>query len=280
MNLPPQPEPFSPTPYPELNMVLQELRNSVQAIVGGHFIGMYLQGSFAVGDFDPHSDADWIVVTADELTGDQVDALQAMHEGIYHLDVEWAKHLEGSYFPKDVLRDPAQRGTPLWYLDHGSRSLIRSDHCNTLVVRWVVRHHGVTLAGPAPDRLIDPIHAGKLREEILATMTGWGQEILDQPERYRNRFYQGFIVLNYCRMLHDLIAGTCGSKRTGAEWAKATLDPAWRGLIDRAWSCRLNPAFSVRQPADPEDFKATLELVQTIMKQGRLALIDAQRLEP
>lgn len=41
-------------------------------------------------------------------------------------------------------------------------------------------------------------------QEALETITGWRQEILDEPQRYNNRFYQGFIVLNFCRMLHDL----------------------------------------------------------------------------
>ena len=63
-------------------------------------------------------------------------------------------------------------------------------------------------------------------------------------------------------MVHDLSRGFPGSKLAGAEWAKANLDPAWIGLIDRAWDGRPNPAVSVRQLADPEDFKATLEFIQ------------------
>jgi len=63
-------------------------------------------------------------------------------------------------------------------------------------------------------------------------------------------------------MLHDLQNGFVGSKRAGAEWAKTTLDPSWAGLIDRAWDGRANPALSVRQPADPADFRRTLEFVK------------------
>lgn len=102
-----------------------------------------------------------------------------------------------------------------------------------------------------------------LRLEIMEVITGWGREVLDvAPRRYNNRFYQGFIVLNFCRMLHDLHTGVVGSKQAGAEWAKAHLDPSWSGLIDRAWSCRPNPAVSVRQPADPADFASTLQFIQ------------------
>jgi hypothetical protein len=99
-------------------------------------------------------------------------------------------------------------------------------------------------------------------------MRNWGQEILDQPNRYRNRFYQGFIVLSYCRMLHDLVEGHPGSKRAGATWAKAVVDPVWSPLIDRAWGGRPNPALSVQTPADPVDFERTLEFVRLIISES------------
>lgn len=254
-----------PTPYPDLNGVLRELVDSIRALLDANFIGAYLQGSFAVGDFDQHSDVDWIVVMEEELSGEQVEALQVMHGRIYQSESRWAQHLEGSYFPKRIWQDPALRGEKLWYLDNGSRSLIQADHCNTLVVRWTVRERGVVLAGPPPRTLVAPVNIEALRAEIVETMTGWGREIFDQPARYDNRFYQGFIVLNYCRMLHDYFAGSLSSKRTGAEWAKANLDPSWADLIDRAWDGRPNPAISVRQPADPDDFAATLKFVEVVL---------------
>jgi hypothetical protein len=209
---------------------------------------------------------DFVVAVERELSDDQVEALQVMHERIYNLECEWAQHLEGSYFPRDVLRHHDRCTHPLWYLDHGSRSLIQSTHCNTIVVRCVVREHGVPLAGADPATLVDPIPVQILRQAILDDMHTWWQEIQADPERINNRFYQGFAVLNYCRMLHDFHTGQVGSKRAGAEWVKATLDPAWAGLIDRAWSGRPNPAWSVRQPADAEDFERTLRFIPYILQ--------------
>jgi predicted nucleotidyltransferase len=51
---------MSLTPYPDLDGVLVEFRRSLQSILGGKLVGAYLQGSFAVGDADEHSDVDWI----------------------------------------------------------------------------------------------------------------------------------------------------------------------------------------------------------------------------
>ena len=259
-----------PTPYSELNQVLAELVSRMQHILGDDFVDAYLQGSFAVGDFDQHSDVDFIVAIEDDLTPRQVDALQVMHDRIYQLQSQWAQHLEGSYFPREILRHHSKRDTELWYLDHGARSLIRSDHCNTLLVRWVVREKGVSLAGPPPQTLVPPISRRLLREEIFETLVNWGQKILDDPAPFNNRFYQGYIVLNYCRMLHDLHRGYPGSKREGAEWAKSVLDPSWSDLIDGAWDSRPDPAQKVRQPPDPKDFERTLKFVEFIMNESRL----------
>ena len=258
-----------PTPYPDLNQVLNALVAGVQSALGNSFIGAYLQGSFAVGDFDQHSDVDFIMVTHGELSGEQVESLQSMHVRIYSLDCAWAHHLEGSYFPQDVLRSYSERGQTLWYLDNGSRELIQSNHCNTIVVRWVMREHGVALAGPDPKLMVDPIPVAALRQEMLDTMNRWGREILADPEQINNRFYQSFAVLHYCRALHDLINGFPGSKRAGAEWAKVNLDPQWAGLIDRTWDGRPDPARSVRTPADPDDFRRTLEFVTYVMTLSR-----------
>ncbi len=120
-----------PTPNSELNRVLRKLTLRVQHILKGNFIGAYLQGSFAVGGFDQHSDVDFIVVTEQDLAPKEVDALQAMHDRIYQLDSEWAQHLERSYFPKEILRDFTKTGIELWYLYHGARFAPRLSRIKT-----------------------------------------------------------------------------------------------------------------------------------------------------
>jgi len=96
--------------------------------------------------------------------------LQELHRRVYGIGSEWAKHLEGSYFPKAVLATTERSGEPLWYLDHGASSLILSDHCNTVVVRAVLRSCGVTLFGPNLAQLLAPIPTSELRGEILETI--------------------------------------------------------------------------------------------------------------
>jgi predicted nucleotidyltransferase len=86
-----------PTQYEDLNGVLAKFLEGVQEILAESLCGVYLQGSFALGDADEHSDVDFIVVTQNEVTEGQASGLQAMHERLYGLESPWAQHLEGSY---------------------------------------------------------------------------------------------------------------------------------------------------------------------------------------
>ena len=258
-----------PTPFPELNAVLSEWLTGVQVVLGADLTAAYLQGSFAVGDFDEDSDVDFLVAIRTELTETQLAGLQALHACIYDLASPWAQHLEGSYFPETALRrfDPA--GVQPWYLDNTSKVLVRSRHDNTLVARWTTREHGIALAGPDQKMLIDPVTADDLRREVLETMCEWGEEILDGRYSLEDRWAQPFAALIYCRMLHTLHTGTIISKRAGAQWAKEALDSEWAGLIEHAWNERPNPSLKVRQPADPDDTRRTLDFIQYALRAGQ-----------
>lgn len=258
----------APTHDPELDTVLAALVQGVQAALGDTLVGVYLQGSFATGDWDAYSDVDWIVAISRELSNDQVTALQSLHRCLYGLESPWAQHLEGSYFPTALLRHHDPTHTPLWYLDNGAQELILSDHCNTLVVRWQVREQGIALTGPPPTELIDPVPADALRSEIRETMRDWSAMFLDTPQEIDNRWYQPFVVLSYCRMLHTLAIGSVESKRAGAQWASGALHQRWNGLIRRAWAERPDPEKKTRQPADPDDLQTTLAFVRYAIRQA------------
>jgi len=252
---------FFPTSDLGLNTVLHEFVTSVQAILGNNFVSAYLQGSFAIGDWDADSDVDFLIVTEHNVSDADLLALQAMHARIYNLKSEWAKHLEGSYFPKELLKNSDPAKTELLYLDNTHDKLIMSDHDNTLVVRWVVREYGITLAGFDSKKFIDPVSADDLRQEVSALMHEWAEDIFAGRWGMNDRWAQPFAVLSYCRMLHTLHTGRIVSKLSGARWAKSTLDNRWTGLIQRAWEERPNPSLKVRQMAEPSEVNSTLEFI-------------------
>src|ERR671930_536785 len=227
-----------PTAYPELNAVLQELVESVQEILGESFCGAYLQGSFALGDADRESDVDFLVVTHDEVTDAQAAELQAMHQKIYALETPWAQHLEGSYPPRAALRRVDPSRSPWLYLDNGATELVRDNHCNTAVVRWTLREHGVVLAGPDPKSLVDPVSADELRREMLTAAREWAEWAREPHPRFgpgaMSRRQQSLLVLSFCRVLHTLAVGRVTSKPEAGRWALRALDPDWADVIRRA----------------------------------------------
>jgi predicted nucleotidyltransferase len=250
-----------PTANLELNAVLYEFVNSVQEVLKESFVSAYLQGSFAIGDWDTDSDIDFTVVVEKDLSEVELQALQAMHARIYKVETEWAKHLEGSYFPRDILESSDPTKKEIWYLDNTHDKLVLSNHDNTLVVRWVVREYGITLAGNDPKELIDVVPANDLRREIFSTMQEWADEIFSGQWKLNNKWAQPYAVLSYCRMLHSLDTGRIASKLSGAQWAKSTLDNHWVDLIQRAWDERPNPSLKVRQAAEPSEVKSTIEFI-------------------
>jgi hypothetical protein len=268
-----------PTPYAELNAVLAHLLEGVQRLLGDNLVGAYLQGSFAVGDFTEFSDCDFIVVTARDLTPEELPPLQALHAAIHELPYAyWRTGLEGSYVPAPILRrwsteprdppgelrvpdwaDPGMSGAPakaypFWYLDHGAKTLVRSEHDNTQVVRWCLREKGVTLAGPPPRTLVDPVPAAALRAEIRQTMDLVMQLDLEPMALVA---WQAFWVGLFCRMLHTLSTGAVWSKTASFAWARTALDPQWLGLIARAAAVRKGDAAQSGQPVDPAEAAAT-----------------------
>src|SRR4030095_11318318 len=109
-----------PTPYQDVNVFLDLLLSNMQAILGEQFIGLYLGGSCALGDFNPQrSDIDFVAVTVDELPPEMIVALEAMHMHLWATGTKWARKLDGSYIPQRVVRH--------WTSDHPRCPFVEAD---------------------------------------------------------------------------------------------------------------------------------------------------------
>lgn len=258
-----------PTVFPELNHVLHELVTTARGVLGETFCGAYLVGSFAMGDADVHSDVDFLIVTYDEVRDEQLAALQAMHARLYALDVAWAQHLEGSYVATERLRRVDPSRSPFLYLDNGASELVRDNHCNTAVVRWSLREHGVTLVGPPPQTLVEPVQAVQLRDEARAGVQEYAEWAAEPTGAGgMSRWKQPYLVVTFCRLLHTLAEGTVASKREAAEWALLDLAADWASLVQKALDDRPDPWARVHQPADPEVIERTLAFADYALREA------------
>jgi len=250
------------TPYPEVNMVLDALVPDIQSILGDQFIGMYLYGSLAYGGFDVDSDVDFIVVTKDELSDAHFSALQEMHARIATIDSWCATQLEGSYIPRQALRtfDPVRvlyhhidrdPGEQLRRMEIKDDKTSRAWWGGWVILRAVLLESGVTLAGPAPAALIDPVPVEELQQANLANLHGWFEPMLDDIAQLESFGYQPYAVLTMCRILHTHERGAIASKQAAAQWAQERLEEPWKSLIDRAWNGRHHPEIKA-SPAEIE----------------------------
>jgi hypothetical protein len=90
-----------PTPYADLNAVLAHLVEGARTLLGDNFVGAYLQGSFAVGDFSEFSDCDFVIVTARDITPEELPAFQALHACIHDLPCAYWRRSGGDFAPLD-----------------------------------------------------------------------------------------------------------------------------------------------------------------------------------
>jgi predicted nucleotidyltransferase len=85
--------------------ILPELLEQIQAVLGQEFVGFYLHGSLALGDFDiASSDIDFAVVTENLLEPKTIAKLEAMHKNLLGSFPKMAAILEGAYIPSSMIR--------------------------------------------------------------------------------------------------------------------------------------------------------------------------------
>jgi predicted nucleotidyltransferase len=232
-----------PTPFPYVNSVLELLLAGLRDTLGNYFVGLYLQGSLASGDFDPgHSDIDFLVVTTEELPEKMLPALETMHHRIWDSGLEWAKKLEGSYMPKNSLylynpEDPPRPG-----IFEGNFLVFRHE-IHWVINRHILRESGVVVYGPPLRPMIAPVTTEEIRRAVITGLLDAWTEKLDEREWLKPPGHQPYIALTCCRALYTLEHGEIMSKAVSARWAMRTLDTKWRNLIKNAlaWHYGLPP---------------------------------------
>lgn len=257
----------APTAYPEVNDLLFELLLQVQATLGDHFVGMYLDGSLTSNDFDDASDIDFVVVTDQDISGDSFFALQAMHDRLALIDSPLAIQLEGSYISRLAVRrfNPEHALHPNLERGEGERLKMAFHGEEWAVHRYVLRERGIIISGPPLQTLIDPVTPEELRRAMVHLLDGWLPVSLEKPELITHRGYQCYIVLSICRMLYTLRFGKVASKRDAAEWAREALDNRWVSLIKDAWDGRLDGDL----PGVDDVIALTLEFIRYALVEGR-----------
>jgi hypothetical protein len=261
-------ESWQPTPYADVNEALGELLAQVQSVLGAHFVGMYLSGSLALGDFDPDgSDLDLMVVTDAVLADTHIDALRAMHARFEAGTSPWAAKVEVVYIAQDALRRHLSNPTHYPQVEKGRGLFLDRLEDGWLSQCTIVREHGVTLAGPDPKTLIAPVDADEMRRALAAIPMMWLEEAYHDPSWLawlRQRSSQSFVVLTLCRLLYTLERGGVAPKPAAAAWAQEALGERWAGLIERSLAGQHDSSTIAE-----DDVTETVALVEYTVEQFR-----------
>ncbi|MDX6273502.1 MAG: hypothetical protein QOJ92_712 [Frankiales bacterium] len=227
----------APTPFAELNGLLLEIAAHAQRVFLDDLVGVYLQGSFALGAADLHSDCDFLVVVRAPVTAAQEAHVRRLHDDIPTRSGHWVHHLEGSYPVASELRTLDAMGRPWLFIDHGWREMQWDVHCNNEVARWILRNHGIRVVGPPTQELVDPIPSEAMRQGAKAAIPtairdieGWVSLDLAWGQRYA--------VVTMCRLLYTLETAEVASKRRAVLWALERIGPEWHPLLISAMEGR------------------------------------------
>ncbi len=253
-----------PTRFAELNEVLAELTGRAAEILRDNFVGAYLQGSFAVGDADQHSDCDFLIPVYRPITAGQEAALRTLHDELPTRPGHWNRHLEGSYPVAAELRTLRALGREWLYIDHGWREMQWSTHCNTEVARWSLRECGVTLTGPDPKTLVDPVPPEALRARMRASAATFLPDLTTWLT-FDCGWAQRYAATTLCRILYTYTEGRVASKKASLRWALAHVEPRWSDLLQQTLDDRergLDPA----DPPRPGSVERTLEFVGYVQR--------------
>ena len=222
------------TPYRDINTLLVEYIDGARNVLGGNLVGVYLSGSLAYGDFVPErSDIDLQVVVRSPLTQEELKAVEELHRKIDTRCPAWAKRIECSYVPLELMAEllPPKTPRPWWGFD----TLYPAAPAGN---EWIINHYflskyGIALEGPDFTTLVPPIDMREVQKASARDLLKeWVPKIADM-DWLSNSHYQSYFVLNLCRILHTVCGGEPGSKRVAAQWLKWKYSE-WKDLVEEA----------------------------------------------
>jgi hypothetical protein len=225
-----------PTPHPEIDELLYDLRGQIRQILGGKLVGLYLYGSLVTGDFDPGvSDFDLLAATASEIDEEAFDRLHQLHLDFVDAHPAWENRVEIAYLTVEGLRTFKTQESRMAVISPGEPFHRKAAGKEWTINWWLIRERGRTLCGPDPKTLIEPIS----QQEFLDTLRGHAQCWHEWVKASRSRKAQSYARLTLCRALYAAVHGEQPSKRQAARWAQERF-PERARLIEEALAWRVS----------------------------------------
>ena len=95
--------------------------------------------------------------------------------------------------------------------------MVRPESGYWVIHRHMLREHGVAVAGPPPQTLIDPVQSNELREAVRGILREWWMPMLVDAPLLQNSFYRCYAVLTMSRTLYTIRHGAMLARPKGAD---------------------------------------------------------------
>lgn len=224
------------TPYQDINDVLYFLAEGIQNIFGLDLAGFYLTGSLSYGDFDEgRSDIDLAVVLKEPASREKIELVKKLHSDAEQKYSKWAKKIECSYIPLDILLNILPPKTPRPYVG-GGIFYPEADYGNEWIInQYFLYKNGIALIGPDFKTLVEPIKIADVKQACIKDLYKEWEPKKSDAVYLADSHQQSYVVLNLCRILYTVMRDDAVSKKVAASWVKKEY-PEWMDLIEIAES--------------------------------------------
>jgi hypothetical protein len=224
-----------PTAYPHVNQLLDSLLPQLQVVLGDKLVGLYLYGSLVWGDYDDDiSDVDLLAAISGDLDECELDGLKQMHNDLAKRYPRWDNRIEVAYLSLHGLKTFKTQTSKLGIISPGEPLHIIDSGKDWQMNWYLVREKGVTLYGPPPQTIIEPVSRDEFIQAVKEHLVLWREWILDDVY---DRPFQAYAILLMCRALYVCTHGEQVSKIQAAAWAQKEL-PEWSPTIEKALDWR------------------------------------------
>jgi predicted nucleotidyltransferase len=209
--------------------IIDELRQGIDGVLPSCVEGIYVFGSYVLGDFDERlSDVDLLVTTACAVTDEQLHQLTMMHTGLVGRHPDWGNRVEVIYVDTATLRSFREGGEVIRVSP--GEPLHRTPFLqHWLVDLYTVQEAGLTLQGVEPVEVVPTITQAEFKACISAMVVDW----LDWMSDTLQERYLAYIRLALCRSLFAYRFGRQASKAAAATWVRQEY-AEWADLADEA----------------------------------------------
>lgn len=248
------------TKHPDISALLDIILLQMRKILGGKLVGLYLFGSLACGDFDYEiSDIDLLAATAADINENDFARLDKMHGKLIKNNPQWENRLEIAYLSLNALKTFKTQISRAAIISPGEPFHFKETAKYWLVDWYSVREKGVTLFGPPPETIIEPISKEEFIRAVREQAKEWRKYVMDSKH---SRPFQAYAILTICRAFYAIKNGDQVSKKRAALWAQAQF-PKWAYLIQNAIEWR--KAFREKDVNNELTFPETKEFVHYVI---------------